>query len=162
MSARRATVLVDTREQLPLLFPRTIKVDGKGRLIQVQKVRLEAGDYALKGAEHAVIIERKGSASEVCKNMLDLDDRRRQLAAFDRLAAACRLPILLLEGTPGHLLSESRYAPDPGRAFDALVRELMRRGIHLWLVGQCKLPARRRLVGELCLRLLLAGAEIYG
>lgn len=156
---REITVLVDTREKLPILFPETLVIRGKGRIVTVRRKTLRVGDYKLQGAERQVVVERKGSLPEIAKNMLDSNDRIRQFAAFDRLAAAAEYPILLLERTPGHLLRPSTYAPDPGRAVDALLEATMSRGIHLWLVGQCSLAAKRRLVGELLLRAMVVFVE---
>lgn len=127
--------------------------------METRRQTLAVGDYCLKGAETLAVIERKGSISEIAKNMLDRQDLARQLRAFDRLSAACEYPILLVEQTVGELLRPTKYAPDPGRAIDELFRWLAHYRIHLWLVGQCRLPARRRLVGELVLRALVAYLE---
>ena len=47
----RPCVLVDTREQRPLLF---------SCRVATERATLDAGDYSLKGLEHLVRIERKG------------------------------------------------------------------------------------------------------
>jgi len=160
-NGRKVTVLVDSREQKPLLFPKIMVVGGRGRQIITETVKLAAGDYMLdtRGLVRGVIVERKASISEIFNNMLDPKDRGRQKRAFDKLVTACDYPILLVEGTVGSLSRVTKYAPDPALALDALLRETMVRGIHLWFVGECGMPAKRRQVGELIVRAMLAWQE---
>jgi len=159
---RKVTVLVDSREQKPLLFPKIMVAGGRGRQIVTETVKLGAGDYMLKSYLHdgpCVIVERKASISEIFNNMLDPKDSRRQKRAFDKLVTACDYPILIIEGSVGSLSRVTKYAPDPALALDALLRETMVRGIHLWFVGECGMPAKRRMVGELIVRAMLAWQE---
>lgn len=154
------TVIVDTREQRPLMFPKVVVIGGKGRLVKVVSRKLDAGDYALAGAEDVCVVERKGSISEICKNMSCFDSAR-QNSSFERLAKV-RHPVILVEQTLGDLLRPSKYAPNPAESLDALFAMIIAHGILPWLVGNCDLPAKRRIVGELVLRLMVAYKESSG
>jgi hypothetical protein len=153
------TIIADTREQKPLLFPRTIRLQGGARLLKVVRSKLDLGDYAIQGAEGGCVIERKGSIAEISKNTLDGRDAARQRAAFDRLAQAAA-PIILIEQSVGDLMRVNKYAEDPGLAMDILLREAMSRGIQVWFVGNCGMPSKRRMVGELVARAMVAHLEM--
>lgn len=147
------TILQDTREQVPLLFPSTLSIGGRRYRIHVKKKKLDAGDYALEGTNTA-IIERKASIRELFKNLVT-DDKRRTKKAFDRLCKATSNPILLLEGSPGDLLADKNVY-NSGAVLQKLLDECAERGISIIFVGKCRYPARRRQVGELVIRTLAA------
>ena len=154
------TVLVDSREQHPLPIPATLHTSSgsrspDGRVVRIHTLvrTLPTGDYQLSCATPLCTIERKGSPSELCKNLLS-SDRARTLAAFDRLAALPN-PVLLLECNAATLLKPSpQWAHNPGPAFDHLIHELSTRRISLFFIDT-KSDAGRKMAGELVARLLL-------
>ena len=157
--ATERTILIDTREHLPFAFPRIVTVGGRGRVLTARREGLKAGDYALAGSR-ACIVERKYNVQELGHNLLTAD-RARQLKAFDKLTAACRHPVLMVEQTASGILTPPQGA-DPsycGAAIDALLAELLPRGILLWLIGRCVTPGARIHAGELVARLLIGADE---
>lgn len=158
--AHRRELLVwqDTREKRPFLFPRVLLVEGTARLVRVVKHRMDYGDYALVDRAHVCAIERKGSMREIATNLCDPRDAARQVRAFQRLAA-CRVPILVVESTPCDLLRPTAELPAPGDVITRLFLAAHRYGLRVWFVGSCGQPSRRRAVGELILRAMLA-AEV--
>lgn len=159
----RVTVLVDNREQRPLLFPATLKwyPERGGRcktvLVKTKGVVLSSGDYALEGHEEGCLIERKASIDELANNLLS-NDYARANAAFGRFAGATENPYLLLECTASELRSETRWTKQPERIVDALAALIQRLKLRLLLCGSCKTPRQKRVVGELVLRLMMAHA----
>jgi len=152
------TVLVDTREQRPLMFPATLSLFGRPTALQSKRRKLATGDYALVGAEQIALIERKAGVRELQKNLLTRDKRRTR-RALDRLAAEAKYPILLLESNVQSLLLPTKHVPEPGPVLQHLFNECAQRGIAVVLVGECKFPTKRRLVGELAVRLMAAYAR---
>jgi len=157
---REITILIDSREQRPLLFPSTVewhRVRGRKPhtiFVKTKRVALPAGDYVLEGYDEA-IIERKGSLRELASNLLS-DDHRRAKAAFLKLVEATDHPYLLLDCDLGELMTPSANVPDAKIVLDCLLDLTQGMGIRLLIVGGCKAaPARRRL-GEFVIRLLLA------
>ena len=154
-------ILVDSREKKPLPLPSYIVHHGReGRkTLKVHAVRTElsTGDYALQNHKDAVLVERKSGLREICSN-LGRGDRTRFLACIDRLASACRRPVLMMEGDPYHLGRQSQQEPDLLRGLDELQRLLMDRRIELLLLPTGGM-IHRRAAGEWVCRLLLNGAE---
>lgn len=56
-------VIVDTREQNPLIFPETEFI--------LHHEALKTGDYSIRGFETAFTIERKASTSEIANNLFE-------------------------------------------------------------------------------------------
>ena len=112
MTKESITVLVDTREQYPLLFPAHITIEKRVRdkrqqlriPVKVKKQKLDYGDYALEGYEHCCIFERKSGTWELTTNLYNDKDMIRACKAFKRLADNCVFPYLILESTPSQLL----------------------------------------------------------
>lgn len=160
MNLRSVTILVDSREKRPLLFPSTVRWwpdrSSEGRLVQVKKrVRaLDAGDYALEGHDEAGI-ERKLKLDELHTNLFT-KDRKRAGLAFGRFAATFRVPYLLIEGTPAELWRPTAQVQRPARVFDEVVRLAARMNLRLWFAGGCKGAGPRRKLGEQVLHLLIA------
>lgn len=158
---RSLTVLVDSREKYPLLFPAHIdwypSRGGKPKKIVVctDKRVLEAGDYALEEYAYGCIIERKGSLRELHQNLLT-DDYKRFKAAIERLAEACRYPYLLLDMTPADLHRPTEHVESPAEVVDALMEFVHRYGLRLWFAGSCKQYQARRILGEQVVRVILA------
>ena len=164
---RDFTLIIDTREKKPLIFPANIRVlspahpphQVKTNLIRVHSKRekLETGDYLLRGYETCTMIERKGSLREVATNCLNRNDRKRFIACLERMKEACTEPLLLLEGTPLETLRKSNHVPEPGAAVDALMRLLTEYEIKLLLLPTSS-SSQRRATGEWAARLLINGA----
>lgn len=103
-------IVVDTREQRPLRF---------GPL-PVVRATLKFGDYALRGMETRVCVERK-SVADLWGSLTQPGNWGRLNAEFARAqAAGCRLHVVV-EGTPSQVLRPSRYAAmQPARVLDRL------------------------------------------
>tara|TARA_Y100001938_G_scaffold135254_1_gene196688 strand:- start:3288 stop:3809 length:522 start_codon:yes stop_codon:yes gene_type:complete len=161
------TLVQDTREKKPLLFPANIRLlddatlptSKKTKLVRIHTVKeaLTTGDYLLKGFERCTIIERKGSLREVAQNCLTKKDRPRFVECLKRMRDACEDPVLMLEGTPLEMTKVNRYVPEPAAAVDALMRLLNEYGIRLFLLPT-QTASHRRASGEWALRLLINGA----
>lgn len=159
---REVTVLIDSREQYPLLFPTTIewyaKRGGRARtiFIKCKRVRLAAGDYALEGYDDAGV-ETKRSLRELSNNAVS-DDRRRALAALTRFVESYENPYLVWELSIPELFRADKYVPTPALVVDDWLDLVQSTGIKLLVVGSCKVAAARRQLGEFVVRLLLAHA----
>lgn len=171
---KSVTVLVDTREQDPFLFPVNIiyypdRYESSRVLvgIKTKRVALETGDYYLDGFDTVCGIERKKNLSEIATNVLT-KDRRRFISALDRLANQFAHPYMVIEAThmdlyhplqwrdPNQLEHEGdRDPPPPERVIDALMRDLTARNIHLITAGRCAaVKTRKQLGGHLVRRML--------
>ena len=163
MTPSAVTVQVDDREKLPLLFPATVRVwtGQKSRLVRVsvERVRLNCGDYRLKEAPRLCLVERKGSAEELYRNLMDPEDSRRQARAFSRLARGARYPYLLVETAASTLLCRTPRTPEPERFLQRLSRVLSQFGLHLMLLPQTSTSASRRVAGTLVIQLALGHLE---
>lgn len=165
------TIVQDTREKKPLLFPGNIRVlddktlptSKKSILVRVHTVRetLKTGDYLMKGFEGCTMIERKGSLREIAQNCLTKRDRPRFVECLKRMKDSCVDPVLLLEGTPLEMTRVTKHVPEPAVAVDALMRLLNEYGIRLFLLPT-QTASHRRASGEWALRLLINGALQHG
>lgn len=163
---RSYTILIDKRERKPLVFPRHIvmldpsKPPGHQKPVTValtaEPARLTTGDYQLKGFEHKVIVERKGSLDEIAMNTVT-GDRARFIAELDRLVAECERPVLMLEGTPLSLQTSTKQTIQPGLGVDGLQRLLYQYGIPLLMLPTTTSSMRLK-AGEWVARLLINGA----
>ena len=168
---RSWTILKDTREKKPLIFPATLPClddtsppTSKNSLtvrLTVVDSTLTTGDYALLGHENQVLVERKGCLREVAGNCLTKDGRRRFISQVDRLKEAAVHPYLMLEGSPCELSKPVSNVPKPFLALDALQRILLERRVPLLLLPSNTVAARRAL-GEWVARLLINGALTHG
>lgn len=161
--SRDLLILVDSREKKPLSFPEHIVVQHPSDPALRQTCRvftevkeLHAGDYVLVGHEKACVIERKGNAREVVLNCLT-NDLARWTRSLDKLKAACRLPVIVLEGSPPDLLTEGAWCKEPNIAIDRLMRMAFARGVHLEILPSDTIR-QRRYAAEWVLRRLINGA----
>lgn len=156
----KLTVIVDTREKNPLLFPDTLRwADHRGhsKLFQIVKEdrTLKTGDYTVEDGDGIYEIrelgssfERKGSPPEICQNVGRQDGPRFQ-RCLNRLAKV-RHPYLLLDFGVKEFRKPA-YVQDPDLAMDRLCRALHLRGIQLMWVA-AKTAADRRELGAWIVR----------
>ena len=156
-------MFVDSREKRPLPIPAHVVFRNPTNpdlretvRVHTQTKELKTGDYALAGCEAARLIERKGGVREVTQNVLT-GDLKRFAAALDRLATACALPLLFIEGHPSELLSEQPWCKYPDAAMDTLMRMCDDRRITLEVVP-CATMIQRRAAGEWLVRRLVNGS----
>jgi ERCC4-type nuclease len=155
------TVLVDTREKIPLLFPQHLEwvpyagMDPRTIRLYTEHKKLEAGDYTIKGHEPTVLMERKYSARELHTNLCT-GDRARFIAAIEKLAESCAFPYLLLDFTPWEMYTVSEEVKKPWLVFDHLSQVVHRYGLRLLYAGGCHRAARRRILGDQVTRLMMA------
>lgn len=152
---------MDDREKKPLSFPSHIVCLDRSRSptdqrtivreVQVIPQTLVTGDYMIS---NRAVVERKGALTEVAKNCLTSDGRRRFVAACDRLSQFPRR-LLLLEGSLSPFPQPVGDKEHPGLACDALLDIIGERGIDL-MVLPVSTPAQRRGAGEWALRWLLS------
>ncbi len=163
---KRLTVLVDSREKFPLLFPASVlwyptRAARPFYIIHIDQkvVELPAGDYALKGYEHTCIIERKGAMTELMTNLCSKDYARSH-AAYQRLVDTTAHPYLMLEETPAGMLPNSYPStrPVPDRVVDAFLREVCGFKIPLIFAGRARSPGHRRKLGHFMLKIMLGHA----
>ncbi len=168
---KSVTVLIDSREQRPLLFPDTLAVwrnDGCGPVptfleVETDKRALKSGDYCLAGSEDLAVVERKLGITEMVGNVLTAD-RTRFLRAINRFAESCKYPYLLIEQMPPVWWSTHGNGDRCVQVCQAVDLFLQQVAVHnlrlLWgNVSRSMAPARRRRMGELVLRILLAHRE---
>lgn len=160
---RQVTVLVDSREKNPVLFPETIVMHMGGHRYMVRvKTRIkkmDAGDYAVLGQTRRVLIERKGHLNELHQNLCTKDTDR-FYRALTRFMEATQKPILLLDMTPADACRPTQYVEDPGAVMDRFYEMIANEDVRLIFAGSCKHPTTRRMLGEQLLRIMLW--EIYG
>lgn len=157
------TVLIDSRERRPLLFPSWITFHGDRTLevhqiqVKTKVVRMPAGDYTLQGYDDVCIIETKRSLRELHNNVCS-NEWPRVAKALKRLRDECEFPILLWEMTPSELFRATRYVPDPYLVFDRWMQVIARFDLRLMYGGAGVGPGPRRKLGEQMVRLMLAHA----
>lgn len=159
MALPKIHLLKDSNEQFPLQFPETMYVtglDGERKLyaVEVTKMRLVFGDYAIKDWEHLACVERKGSIEELRKNLFDRKDKKRAKKAFDKLEDGTKFKYLLADFTPANF-----YATNPNLLWcdvvqDAFIRELQKRNIQLIWLPRLADASNRRQIGEIIVRIL--------
>lgn len=168
------TVLIDSRERIPLKFPDWVIVQdprkmGEARPLAVrlftQRVTMATGDYGLLG--HNVVVERKAGYREGYANT-QTPDWNRFVNCLDRLASL-QYAALLWESDPSTAAKqapESRSGcaqawdsdmPHQGSTQAALVWACLSRRIPLMMVST-KSVTQRLAVGELVARLLIMGS----
>lgn len=157
------TVQIDTREQIPLLFPAMVSI-GHPELtyknipiaVQVERVKLDFGDYRLKEYPTICVVERKASQLEIYKNMNESLDRIRQAKAFRKLTSGCKYPYLLVEASPAELLSTNPHIKQPELVCHRLAIAIAKYKFQaLFIPWKCRSPIVRRKVGTFLTHLML-------
>lgn len=160
---RTITVLIDSRERFPLLFPKNLEYytgpRSRRKVIEVREKRctMSEGDYAIAGLERHCLIERKGSLRELHSNLMTRD-RGRFLRAIERMVAATEVPYLLLDMSPADMFRATKEVENPYRVFDCLGQVVAQYGLRMWYAGNCKHHTARRNLGSQVLRTILAHA----
>ncbi len=166
VSKRRGpyTILIDSREKIPLKFPRMLPIldpdyaphHTKTQTVglRTESVTLKTGDYTLKGHEDLCIIERKYTVGELQKNLLTTIGYRNFRAECQRLSDECAHPIILFEGALEDLLRPTIHVPDPWKVADALFDLTWCYNIQLLGLRSSSVFQRQR-TGEAAARLLL-------
>ncbi len=163
MIPKKVTVLVDTREQFPILFPRTVAVVNpddpkkmKRVIIDTQKEKLHAGDYRLAEYPRLIVIERKSSLLELSKNMTDTKDKARQGKSFTKLINCCKYPYLLVEASPSELLGCDPRVKDSNRVVSLLCKAAYRYRLQLIMMPwKSRSAETRRKMGTFLVHLML-------
>lgn len=159
----KITVLIDTREQYPMLFPKTVRVAHPERpfldltiKVEIGKKKLDFGDYALEGYENVCTIERKASQLELFKNLSDPKDRGRQARSFRRLVQGCKFPYLLVECSPSQLLADNERIKQPEVVAHRLALTLAKYGLHaLFIPWRSRSAEARRKMGTFLIHIML-------
>jgi hypothetical protein len=160
------TIQIDTREQVPMLFPATIRV-GHPEIthldlpvaVNSERIALPFGDYRLAEYPDLCVVERKASQLELYKNLNESHDRIRQAKAFRKLMCGCKYPYLMVEASPAELLSDDPRIKQPELVCHRLALAVAKYGLHLWMVPwKSKDSNARRKVGTLMLHLMLGCA----
>lgn len=133
---------------------RTVPGSYRVRILH-KSFTMKTGDYGLLGYEHVCLIERKGSARELQKNLLTSDYHRTRLA-LERLARETKHPYLLLDTSPAAMLQEGRYVDHPQLVSCSIMNECAELGIRILWAPASKLPRPRKALGHQLLYLLLS------
>lgn len=160
------TICMDTREQIPMIFPDVIHISHPEIThlsipvgINKERIKLDFGDYVLKEYPDLCVIERKASALEIYKNLNESHDRIRQAKAFRKLMCGCKYPYLMVEASPAELLSDDPRIKQPELVCHRLALAVAKYGLHLWMIPwKSKNSDARRKVGTLMLHLMLGYA----
>jgi len=172
------TIIQDSNEKKPLLFPETLitlndqilpqvtatgKYPSKVVKLSVRKERLgkahktmQRGDYYLDGYPNSVVIERKGNILEVANNLLIPRPRNNFINELDYLQSRCLWPVLLLEGTPAQYMTASGRVKVPEVALASLLRLCLERRIWLHMVAKGD-ASKRKKAGEWAAQIMVAG-----
>ena len=160
------TVEVDTREQIPIRFPSTIKIVHPEKpmerlLIKVKtkKITLDCGDYRLAEYPECCVIERKAGQRELLKNIFNPKDAVRQAKSFRKLSAV-EHPYILLELSPEDVLRYTEHVRDPEALMHKMSMVFVKYGFHvLWIPWRArKSTCSRRQLGVFLAHLMLSCA----
>lgn len=145
----RPCILVDSREQAPLVFSDAVDVE--------RGVTLPTGDYSLRGFTEQVAIERKSKADLVaCVG----PERPRFMEQMDRLAAYA-VRALVVEASWEELAAGAYVsAMNPKSVTGTLLALVVDRGIPVLLVGGAAEAAEA--VERMLLRVAKNGVVVHG
>jgi ERCC4-type nuclease len=157
------TVLVDTREQIPILFPDSLQIPHPEIpykqitvFVKQRKIKLDCGDYALQGYQNVCVIERKASQMELWKNLFNPRDKARQAKSFRKLKSSCEFPYILIETSPAELLSNNPKIKCPELVCARLGMAIAKYGLHaIFVPWRSRSSDVRRKLGTLALHLML-------
>lgn len=160
----KVTVIIDTREKIPLLFPETIMVTHPELtyrelpvVVGVERAKLEFGDYLLKEYPDQGVVERKASQMELFKNLNDSKDRIRQAKSFRKLASGCKYPYILVECSPARLLAKNLLIKQRELVVHRLSLAIAKYGLSaIFIPWQSRNPDTRRTLGTFIVHLMLS------
>jgi len=160
------TVQIDTREQIPILFPDMIFIGHPEMTykmlpvaVKVEKVKLDFGDYRLAEYPSLGVIERKASQLEIYKNMNESHDRVRQAKAFRKLTSGCKYPYIMVEVSPAELLSDNALVKQPELVCHRLALAIAKYDLRLLFIPwKSRSSDTRRKVGTFLLHVMLGCA----
>jgi ERCC4-type nuclease len=121
------TILIDSREQKPLAFPKSVTVKvGKTRrtfMLRTKVVTLDAGDYCLAEFPNVGGCERKANNRELYQNLIT-KDRTRFKKAWQKFVDTYSRPFLMIEqtavGFTGRWIKQPKYVGNYD-TYDALL-----------------------------------------
>jgi ERCC4-type nuclease len=134
-------LIVDTREQHPFDF------DGDEAFEAIEHIKLDQGDYSLKGLEHIVSIERKASANELYTNLSSKTFRERFYAEAKRLEERVKFRFIIVEQDCEDIFNPSSYAVNtmrrnkfsaympPAVVLEHLICFMLQHNIHVLFAG---------------------------
>lgn len=124
----KPTLLVDSREKEPFKFRASSNLEG------TEVAKLDAGDYAVKGHEDLICIERKKSATELAGNFGR--NRDRFAREFERMQV-CQFKYVVVEDHWSSVLGKSiRHSKMPSKAvFESIIAFGLMYGVHFIFAG---------------------------
>ncbi len=175
---REYTIISDSREKKPLVFPCTLTTLDEWKLptsfdpsitvtirtetecLGKNNPQMKKGDYFVKDYPDRCVAEKKTGVAEIAMNCLTKRPRERFIEELDYLRDKCRYPILLLVGSPASYMRKPKYRSKqvykPGVAYSALIRLLMERNIWLLTMPGDTLKDRQAM-GECVAHILISG-----
>lgn len=159
-------VIIDSREQRPLLFPDLLVWHPPGKrkrtfTIETEVQRIEAGDYYIEEYPDLVRVERKAGLEELIGNFSQKDWPRFR-RAWERFVASCAFSILFIETLPETWWTNDT-SQDIGVALDKLFHLTANQWVQLiWGGRRVTTVAARRRLGEIVLRAMLARLDHEG
>lgn len=163
---KSVTVLVDSREKVPVVFPKTVTFfpsqrGSSGTLIHIKTraVTLETGDYYLEEYPDAARIERKFSNAELHKNFLTAD-RARFMKAIRRLAESCAVPVFFLDMSLPDLfkVDQTEHEASGELLLDLVYEMCWQHNIVPLCLGPCRTQRTRTLAGKYLIHVMLSAA----
>lgn len=97
-------ITIDTREQVPILFPRHLLLPDRSCEIILSRDTAPFADYGVTGRFELAAMERKYRLRELERNMEDWRDKHRARRAFRRFAEGCQNRYLLLDMSISQML----------------------------------------------------------
>lgn len=94
------TLLIDTREKHAFDF------QDDPDFASIKTIKLDAGDYAIEGMEHLIVVERKANVDELYTNFTA--NKKRIYAEFDRLKTH-KMRIILIEQSCDDIFNPNQY-----------------------------------------------------
>lgn len=105
------TIIIDTREKLPF--------DFSIRGVQQEKIKLDTGDYSVKGLENKICLDRKVGASELYQNLFKQYTRFKKellrMQAYERAIFIVENPYQEILDFPNSLPKRARASVKFGR-----------------------------------------------
>ena len=165
----KVQIAVDTREKIPLLFPKSIlwrpdrapKSEQEVQIIPSPRI-MDAGDYCLwkvddylTPPEQRCTIERKGRVRELDGNLCS-KDWKRAAKAFGKLGQLPGVKYVLVEASLSQFEAyEKREGLESGLILDRLIQVTSRLGLRLLFVPGAGSASARRRLGAFVARLML-------